>query len=373
MDFFSVLNLPFYYVIPLLAALTLIVFVHELGHFLVARWCGVTVDTFSIGFGREIAGWHDRHGTRWKFCWILLGGYVKFKGDANPASLPEALPDASASREPGNFHGKPLWQRAAVVIAGPIANFILAIFIFAGAYAFVGVPYLPPLVAELVADGAAKKAGMMAGDMIVSIDGRKINRFQDIQEAVLFRGGERLDIVVDRQGATLNFAVAPQEKENTDAYGRVSKMALLGVMAPGRDKILIERLSLPQACAKAVERLGHIAATTFKYIGRIFTGKENGSQIGGLVSIAKVAGDAASAGLYEFVLIIGLISVSIGLINLFPVPMLDGGHLVFYGIEALLGKPLGANAQEWSFRIGFSLVLMLMAMGLVNDIGWITK
>jgi regulator of sigma E protease len=371
MEFLSFLNLPVFYVIPFLAALTAIVFIHELGHFLMARWCGVVVDTFSIGFGREIAGWYDRHGTRWKLCWVLLGGYVKFKGDANAASMPDA--SATALPESGNFHAKPLWQRAAVVVAGPMANFLLAILIFTAGYTFVGMPYLPPLVGDLMVDGAAKKAGVMVGDMIVSIDGRKIKSFQDIQEAVLFRGGEVLKVVVDRQGQTLDFAIAPQEKDETDVYGRVTRMALLGVMAPGRDNVLIEKLALPQATVKAVERIGHITATTIKYVGRIFTGKENGSQIGGLISIAKVTGDAAFAGLFQFIMMVGLISVSIGLINLFPIPMLDGGHLVFYGIEAVLGKPLGAKAQEWSFRIGFSLVLMLMVMGLVNDIGWITK
>jgi len=371
MDFFSFLNLPVVYAIPFLAALTVIIFVHELGHFLVARWFGVAIDTFSIGFGHEILGWYDRYGTRWKLCWILLGGYVKFKGDANAASLPKAA--SLGTLDPGNFHAKPVWQRAAVTVAGPLANFILAVLIFTGGYAFVGMPYLPPLVADLVPEGAAKKSGIMVGDRIVSIDGREIKSFQDIQETVLFRGGQRVDVVVDRQGQFQNFTVALQEREETDGYGRVTKLALLGIMAPGRDTILIERLPLLQAGAKAVERIGHITATTFKYVGRIFTGKENGSQIGGVVSIARVASDAASAGLFQFILIIGLISVSIGLINLFPIPMLDGGHLVLQGIEAVLGKPLGANVQEWSFRIGFSLVLMLMVMGLVNDIGWITK
>ena len=376
MDFLSILQLPLttllVYALPFLAALTVIVFIHEFGHFLVARWCHVGVEAFSIGFGREIFGWHDSKGTRWKFCWIPLGGYVKFEGDANPASMP-AEAAAAANRSPGNFHGKPVWQRAAVVVAGPIANFILAIVIFTLGFAYAGVPYLPPLVADLVEDGAASKAGIKIGDMVVSIDGRTIKRFQDIQEAVMFRGGESLDVVVDRQGATHRFNIVLQEKEEADAYGRVTKIALLGVRSPDRDKVLVEQLSLTEAGTKAVERTVHIVGTTFKYLGRIFTGKENGSQIGGVLSIAKVAGDAASSGVYDFVLMIGLISVSIGLINLFPIPLLDGGHLVFYGIEALLGRPLGSNAQEWGFRIGFSLVLMLMAVGLLNDIGWMTK
>lgn len=371
MDFFSFLNWPVVYALPFLAALTVIIFIHELGHFLAARWFGVAIDTFSIGFGREIAGWHDRHGTRWKLCWILLGGYVKFKGDANAASLPKA--ESVGALDPANFHGKPVWQRAIVIFAGPLANFLLAIVIFTAGYAFVGMPYQPPLVADLVAGGAAQKSGILAGDMVISIDGRHIKSFQDIQESVLFRGGESVDVVVDRQGRTLDFTVALQEREETDVYGRITRLALLGVMAPGRDKIMIERLPLLEAGVKSVERIVHITAVTFKYIGRILTGKENGSQIGGVVSIAKITGDGASAGLFPFILIVGLISVSIGLINLFPIPMLDGGHLVLLGIEAVLGKPVGPNVQEWSFRVGFSLVLMLMVMGLVNDIGWITK
>ena len=377
MDLLSLLHLPVtaavFYALPFLAALMVIVFIHEFGHFIVARWCGVTIEAFSIGFGREITGWYDRHGTRWKLSWIPLGGYVKFLGDANPASMPDANVAPDVMRDPGNFHTKPVWQRAAVVAAGPVANFILAIVIFTCGYAFVGLPYQPPLVAEVLQGSAAMKAGIVAGDMIVSIDGRKIKRFPDIQEAMLFSDGEVLAIVVERKGSELKFQITPQEMQETDAYGRVSKAALLGVKSPGPDAVLIERLPLPEAGAKAFERTGHMIFTTLEYIGRIFTGKENGSQIGSVIKIASITHDAASAGPFEFVLIIGFISVSIGLINLFPIPMLDGGHLVFYAIEAVLGRPLGANAQEWGFRIGFSLVIMLMAVGLLNDIGWITK
>ena len=376
MDFLSILQLPattlVVYALPFLVALTVIVFIHELGHFLVARWCGVTVEAFSIGFGKEIAGWVDRKGTRWKICWIPLGGYVRFAGDANAASMPDAE-TAERPREPGNFHGKPVWQRAAVVVAGPLANFILAIAIFTVGYGFVGVPYYRPLVAETLPGGAAEKAGIRAGDLIVSINGQPTKSFQDVQEAVLFRGGEILTVVVDRNGNPLNFSVTPYEDEEKDRYGRVAKFARIGVKIDRNAEQLVERLPLHRAFAKGVERTGLNIAISLKYLGRIFTGDENGSKLGGAVSIAWVASQAASTGFFDFVLIIGLISVGIGLINLFPVPMLDGGHLVFYGIEAALGRPVGPNVQEWAFRVGFSLILLLMAFGLFNDIGWLTR
>jgi regulator of sigma E protease len=372
MEALSFLHLPvttlIFYALPFIAALTVIVFVHEYGHYIVARWCGVKIEAFSIGFGKEITGWNDRAGTRWKICWIPLGGYVRFEGDANAASLPDA-----AARRPGSFHGKPLWQRTGVVLAGPVANFILAIAIFAGAYAAVGVPYLPAKVADLVENGAAEKAGVKVGDVVVAIDGRPMKSFQDLQEAVMFRAGELLHIDIDRDGARLAFAIVPHERLESDGYGRVTKMALIGIVAPGREAMLVERLPAGQALLKGIERAEHVVTTTFKYLARVVVGKENGSQIGGAISIAWVMGNAASSGLFDFILTIGLISAVIGLINLFPIPMLDGGHLLFYGIEALLGRPLGPNAQEWGFRIGFSVVLMLMVVGLVNDIGWITK
>ncbi len=367
MDLSSLVNLPLGYLLPFLVAITIIVFVHEYGHFKVARLCGVKVDVFSIGFGREVFGWYDRHGTRWKVCWIPLGGYVKFAGDANAASMPDRA--ANVAGEPGNFHSKPVWQRAAVVAAGPIANFVLAIFIFTAAFSIIGIPYAEPRVDEVVAGSAAEAAGLKAGDFIRKIDGQETKSFAAVQESVWQRGGERLDVVVERAGGLMALSLTPRIEEMPDGFGGKIKIGLLGVKhKPESDQLLYEHFSVPQAFVKAVDRTWYISATTVRYIGKLFTGDESIRQIGGPVAMAKGAGDTASSGVLSFVSFVALLSVSIGLINLFPVPMLDGGHLVYYGLEAIRGKPLGAGAQEWGYRIGFSFVVMLMLVGIWNDI-----
>ncbi len=371
MDLLNFFGMPIatllFYAIPFLVALMVIVFIHELGHFLVARWCGVKVEVFSIGFGREIAGWRDRHGTRWKLCWIPLGGYVKFFGDANATSMPETL-SAEAVRDPGNFHGKPVWQRALVVAAGPFANFILAIAIFAVAFASVGLPVIEPRIDEVLVGSAAERAGILAGDLVVEIDGRSIRSFSDLQEIVATRVGEQLTILIDRSGRRLTVEAVPDLQEQPDGFGGKFRLGLLGVRHNPQGDVVYERLDPLSAVEKGVERTWFIVATTFKYLGKLFTGNESTDQLGGPIAMAKAAGDAASAGVIQFLSVLAFLSVSIGLINLFPIPMLDGGHLVYYGIEALRGKPLGLNAQEWGFRVGFSLVIMLMIVGTWNDV-----
>ena len=372
MDLLSVLHVPvtttLFYAVPFLVALMVIVFIHELGHFLVARWCGVTVEAFSIGFGKEIVGWHDRHGTRWKLCWIPLGGYVKFLGDANAASMPEAAPSADSVRQPGNFHGKPIWQRAAVVVAGPLANFILAIAIFAGAFGLVGVPVTEPRIDEIMPGSAADRAGFLKGDLIIEIDGRAIDNFSDLQEAIVTRAGEEVSFLVDRAGGHLTLVATPDLREVPDGFGGKFRMGLLGVKHNPQGDVIYQRLGPLSAVKKGAERTWFIVSTTFKYLGKLFTGRESADQLGGPIAMAKAAGDAASVGVFQFISVVAFLSVSIGLINLFPIPMLDGGHLIYYGIEALRGKPLGPNAQEWGFRIGFSLVIMLMIVGTWNDV-----
>ena len=372
MNLLSIVGLPvatfLFFGVSAIIALTVIVFIHELGHFLVARWCGVTIEAFSIGFGREITGWRDRHGTRWKLCWIPLGGYVKFLGDANAASMPEAAPDQATIRDPGNFHGKAVWQRAAVVAAGPLANFLLAIMIFAGAFMIVGVPVVEPRIDEVLAGSAAEKAGIKVGDLVVQIDGRAIVNFSDLQESIMTMAGERVSIVVDRAGSRLTLEVVPTLHEEADGFGGKLRLGRLGVKHNPQGDIVTYRLGPVQAVAKGADRTWFIVSTTFKYLGKLVTGRESADQLGGPIAIAKAAGDAASVGIFQFISMIAFLSVSIGLINLFPIPMLDGGHLVYYGIEALRGKPLGPNAQEWGFRIGFSLVIMLMVVGTWNDV-----
>jgi regulator of sigma E protease len=371
MDFLSIVQLPFttivFYAIPFLVALMVIVFVHEYGHYKVARWCGVSIEAFSIGFGKEITGWNDKHGTRWKLCWIPLGGYVKFEGDANAASMPGAV-DETVKRNPGNFHGKPVWQRAAVVAAGPIANFILAIFIFTAAFAWIGVPVSEPRVDEVLAGSAADKAGIKVGDMFVSIDGREIESFGDLQQAVITRAGEQLTVVIKRGTEEITLRLVPDLKEEPDGFGGTVRIGLMGVKHNPDGDVQFQRYGVMKSFEKGVDRTWFIVATTFKYLGKLVRGNERADQLGGPIAMAKAAGDAASIGIYSFISVVAFLSVSIGLINLFPIPMLDGGHLVYYAIEAVRGKPLGPEAQEWGFRIGLSLVVMLMLVGTWNDI-----
>lgn len=372
MDILSILQMPFsagvLYALPFLVALLVIVFIHELGHFLVARWCGVDVEAFSIGFGKEITGWYDKHGTRWKLCWLPLGGYVKFRGDSNAASMPDAAAVERARHDPGNFHGKPIWQRAAVVAAGPIANFILAIGIFAAAFMLVGAPVMEPRIDEVMPGSAAEEAGIQKGDLVISIDGDAIRNFTELQQKVITRAGDELTVVVERGGQQMTFAVVPKLREEPDGFGGKLRIGLLGVKHNPEGGVNYERMGPLEAVEAGAGRTWFIVESTFRYLGKVVTGRESADQLGGPIAMAKAAGDAASIGFFQFISVIAFLSVSIGLINLFPIPMLDGGHLVYYAIEAVRGKPLGENAQEWGFRIGFSLVIMLMVVGTWNDL-----
>src|SRR5438477_5440030 len=294
MDIVSFFHLPLAvivgYAVPFLIALTLIVFIHEYGHFKVARWCGVTVETFSIGFGRELWGRTDHHGTRWKVGWLPLGGYVKFAGDANAASLAEAPADRPP--RPGDFHSKAVWQRALVVVAGPAANFILAIAIFAGACAFFGMPVSQPRVDEVMPGSAAQRAGIQAGDMIRSINGSAIETFQDVQQIVMTRGGDALALVIERKGAEIPVTVVPEIKEQPDGFGGTVRIGQLGIKNNG-DTLVYQKKSLPEALQLALGRTWFVVETTFRYLGKLFVGQESTKQLGGVISIAKAAGDAA--------------------------------------------------------------------------------
>ena len=372
MDLLSILNVPYttavFYALPFLAALTVIVFIHEYGHYKVARWCGVEIEAFSIGFGKEIFGWYDKHGTRWKLSWIPLGGYVKFAGDANAASMPDPQQQVDAAKDPGNFHGKPVWQRAAIVAAGPIANFILAIGIFAAAFMFVGVAIIEPRVDEVVAGSAAEKAGLQKGDLVLAVDGKAIASFGELQRSIVTRPGESIPLLIDRAGSQITITAVPDLKEEPDNFGGKVRIGLLGIRHNAQGDTRFETYGPIEAVEKGVERTWFIVATTFKYLGKLVTGRESADQLGGPIAMAKAAGDAAANGWFQFISVIAFLSVSIGLINLFPIPMLDGGHLVYYAIEAVRGRPMGPMAQEWGFRIGFSLVIMLMLVGTWNDV-----
>ena len=305
MNYLSMLQLPIsagiLYAVPFIVALMVIVFIHELGHFLVARWCGVSVEAFSIGFGREVTGWNDRHGTRWKLSWIPLGGYVKFKGDANAASIPDAATLARAADDPGNFHGKRLWQRAAVVAAGPVANFILAIVIFSAAFMFVGTPITEPRVDDVLAGSAAEQAGIQKGDLVISIEGKTIENFSDLQQAVITRAGEPLAVVIERNGQRIALTIVPQLREEPDGFGGKMRIGLMGVRHNPEAVVRFQRMGPVAAVKAGVERTMFIVDTTFRYLGKLVTGRERADQLGGPIAMAKAAGDAASVGFFQFV------------------------------------------------------------------------
>jgi regulator of sigma E protease len=359
-----------------LFVLTVVVFFHELGHFLVARWCGVAVKVFSIGFGREIVGWHDRHGTRWRVAWIPLGGYVKFMDDENAASVPsrDALEKMSEAERAGSFHAKPLWQRAAVVVAGPVANFLLAIVVFTTMYIIFGQRITAATVDEIVPGSPAAKAGFEVGDVIKKIDGETVASFNDVQRIVATRLDRDLSVVVDRKGRAATLTVRPELSEEKDAYGGVTRRTLIGIKRSATPQMIeVNRVGPLAALQLGVADTAFIVKGTFSYIGDVIARRQKADQVGGIIRMAEFSGQAAKVGIDALVQLMAVISVSVGLINLFPIPLLDGGHLLFYAVEAVLGRPLGEKTQEIGFRIGLALVLMLMAFATLNDLPILRK
>ncbi len=359
------------YLIPFLFVLTIVVFFHELGHFLVARWCGVRVLTFSIGFGTELLGFNDRHGTRWKISAIPLGGYVKFYGDENAASAPDA--DAVQAMTPAerkeSFHHQSVARRAAIVAAGPIANFILSIVIFAAIFMFYGKQSTTARVDSIQPDSAAAAAGFVAGDVITAINGRPIVTFAEMQRVVSGSAGAPLDVTIDRGGMRLVLKATPALREVKDNFGNTHRIGVLGIsraMEPGDAKL--EKSGPLKALALGVEETWFVVDRTMSYLGGVIIGKEAADQLGGPLRIAQVSGQVASLGLVPLFNLAAVLSVSIGLLNLFPIPLLDGGHLLFYLIEAVRRKPLSERSQEIGFRIGLALVAALMIFATRNDI-----
>jgi len=364
--------LPTFILKPLafLFVLTVVIFVHELGHFLVARWCGVRVKTFSIGFGKEIFGFNDRYNTRWRLAWIPLGGYVKFLDDENGASVPsrEALQRMSAAEREGAFQTKPLASRAAIVAAGPIANFLLAILVFALTFTFVGVNVTAPRVDELVPDGAAARAGFKAGDVIVSIDGQKIEAFADMQRIVSASADNELTFGVDRSGVLLSIKAIPERREISDRFGNKLKVGVIGIKRNAtQQEWQFKHYGPVEAVGLAVKESYYIVSRTLGYLYDVATRRESGDQLGGPLRIADISGQVASLGFLALINLTAVLSVSIGLINLFPIPLLDGGHLMFYAIEAVRGRPLSERAQEVGFRIGLAIVLLLLVYTTYQD------
>jgi len=359
-----------HYIVPFLLMITPIVFFHELGHFLAGRACGVRIDTFSIGFGPAIVSWRDRLGTRWKIASVPLGGYVKFFGDDNAASTPdrERLAHLSAEERRVAFPLKPLWQRAIIVAAGPAANFVLAIVILAGFLMAFGSYIAAPFVSKVVPGSPAQQAGFRVGDTVVSVNGTPIEGFDEIRNLIWDRAGEQLTIRVQRQGKIVPLHVTPQ-LTTQDLPGGKQKVAVLGITGPTDLKLWTHVTYGPlPATAEACRQTWSIITTTFDQLWRIVTGRGRSSELSGPIGITKLAGDVAAVSYLSLFRLAALISISIGLVNLFPIPILDGGHLLYYGFETVLGRPLGAKAQDLGFRLGLAVMVCLMLLAAWNDL-----
>jgi regulator of sigma E protease len=358
------------YIVPFLFVLSIVVFFHELGHFLVGRWCGVKIDAFSIGFGPEIFGFVDRKGTRWRLGALPLGGYVKFHGDANGASMPDAgaiaaMPEAERAV---SFAAQAVWKRALIVLAGPIANFILAIVIFSGIFFVYGRGVMAPRIATVMPGEAAATAGFQPGDLIVSIDGTPIESWEDMQRIVQVSSDVPLTFVVRRGDAEMTFVATPQRREVDTAFGK-NRTGLLGITASQDPQDWrVENYNLVDSVKNGSAETWFVVARTGEFFGGLFAGRESADQISGPIGIAKVAGEAAKMGLSTLLGIAAVLSVSVGLVNLVPVPLLDGGHLLYYVVEMLRGRPMSERAQELGFRVGLGLVLALMLFATFNDL-----
>ncbi len=367
------------YVVPFIIVLSFVVFFHEFGHFLVGRWCGVKVETFSMGFGPELFAFVDRYGTRWRIAAIPLGGYVKFLGDANAASAPDQSGALVLSEEERRltFFAQPVWKRAAIVFAGPFANFVLAIVIYTLLFGTYGRTLLAPRVGGVAQGAVAEAAGFRAGDLIVSIDGAPIDSFAKVQEIVSGAAGQTLTVVVRRDRQDVTLSVTPAWKDVEGPLGK-TRIGMIGLHAStDRADMREEHYNFIQAAGLAVDETWALSARTFSYVGGLLTGRESADQLSGPIGIAQVSGKMAQAitkvGLWPFGNLIALLSISIGMLNLMPIPLLDGGHLLFLGIEALQGRALNERTQEYAFRVGLAVVCTLMVFSTYNDIARLVR
>ena len=354
------------WIVGFLLVLGPLVTVHELGHYLVGRLFGVKADAFSVGFGKEIAGFTDRRGTRWKLSALPLGGYVQFAGDMNPASQPSeawlALPDAERAK---TFQAKPLWQRALIVAAGPVTNFVLAIAILACFNFAYGKVLTPPVAWQLIEGGAAAEAGFEVGDRILAVDGSGVDSFEDVARVVSIHPAERLVFSVRRDGRTLDIPVVTETLVERDRFGNEYRIGRLGIWAQGR---AIEPVGAGEAVVLGVRQTGDIVVMMVTGIEQIITGRRPLTELGGPLKIAKFSGEQLSLGWREFVWFAAMVSINLAFINLLPIPALDGGHLAFYAAEAVRRKPASPRSQEWAFRTGIAFVLALMLFVTVNDV-----
>lgn len=346
--------------------LSVIVFVHEMGHYLIARYNGVRVEVFSIGFGPELFGWDTRSGTRWKVSILPLGGYVKMFGDAGAASTPSGdVPSMPPEDRAVSFHHKRLGQRAAIVFGGPFANFLLAVVVFAGLFMTVGQRITPADISAVMPGSAAEEAGMQPGDMILQIGDRSITRFDELQEVVRENGDVPLQFIVLRDGVEIELVVTPRKVEKEDPFGNLVRHGELGV---SRSAGVFERHGPVKAVWAATEETARVTSMTLRAVGQMIAGTRGAEELGGPVRIFQVTGRMAEDGTIALFWLMAVLSINLGLINLFPIPMLDGGHLLFYAFEAVRGKPLGERAQEYGFRLGLALVLTLMVFATWNDL-----
>ena len=344
-----------------------LIFIHELGHYFVGRWFGVKADAFSIGFGREITGWTDKRGTRWKVGWLPLGGYVKFKGDMNPASTPSdewmSLP---AEERNQTFQSKKLWQRFLIVAAGPVTNFLFAIVALMALFATVGYPTTPAVIGAIEPGSAAAAAGFRPGDQIVAADGRDIHTFADLRTYVALRPEQPMLFTVRRAGAPLQIAATPRGDVERDEFDNSARVGKLGV-APG-GALELSRLPVQQLPGAAVSTTIGTVETMVTALGQVITGRRSFKELGGPLKIAEVSGQQASLGWLNFFWLMIMVSINLGFINLLPIPLLDGGHLLFYVLEGVRRKPLRPEAQEWAFRTGLAVLLALMIFVTFNDL-----
>ncbi len=355
-----------YTVLMFALVIGVLVTVHELGHYLAGRMFGIRAETFSVGFGRELIGWTDKHGTRWKLALLPLGGYVKFVGDLNASSQPspevENLPD---NQRQGIFAFAPLWQRAIIVAGGPLINFLFAIVIFAGFFAVLGHPYTPATVDYIAENSPAKAAGFRVGDRIVSLDGQQIARFEDVVRIVSINPGQAVAAVVDRSGSATRLIVTPAVLVEKDRFGNVYTRGQLGV---GSARQIVEKVGPGRAIVVAVEETVALTRAMTDTLVQVITGRRSVKELGGPLKIAQFSGQQASMGLLNLVQFMALISINLGFINLLPVPMLDGGHLFLYAVEGVRRRPLNPKVQEWAFMSGFAALVSLMLFLTWNDL-----
>ena len=360
------------YLIPFLILILIVVFVHEYGHYYFAKRYGVGVTDFSIGFGKEIVGWNDKSGTRWKICWIPLGGYVKFFGDRNVYSQidhEEILRKYNKEEQNKLFTLKPLYQRALIVFGGPLANFLLALIIFFSIYTFIGKDFTPAVINEVQKNSPAMVGGLKQGDIILEIDGNKVQSIMEVSKYITMSTDEFIDFKVNRSYDEIILKVKPDLVQGKDNLGNSVNKRLVGIkLGAYNDEIKHIKLGPAQAVFHAINEVYYVSITSLKYIGGMIVGKADTSQLGGPIRIAKISGQVADIGLLAFVSMMAYISISLGLVNLFPIPMLDGGHLMFYAFEKILGRPLSQKTQEGFFRIGLFLLISLMFFTTFNDL-----